>query len=82
MSLIRELLQELIERFNTWPQARFYLEHNHVDAEDYLAEHDLYMRRIHEAESMLRASTPRNSNPSLPQSFFNLWVKIETIQTC
>ena len=29
-------LQELIERFNTWPQARFYLEHNQVDAQDYL----------------------------------------------
>ena len=25
-------LQELTERFNTWPQAKFYLEHNQVDA--------------------------------------------------
>ncbi len=47
-------LQELIERFNTWPQAKFYLEHNQVDAEDYLAEHDLYSRRLVEAESILR----------------------------
>jgi NAD kinase len=47
-------LQELVERFNTWPQARFYLEHNHVDAEDYLREHDLYTRRILEAESFLQ----------------------------
>ena len=43
-------LQELIERFNTWPQARFYLEHNRVDAQDYLDEHDLYTKRINEAE--------------------------------
>ncbi len=47
-------LQELVERFNTWPQAKFYLEHNQVDAEDYLAEHDLYTRRLVEAESILR----------------------------
>ncbi len=51
-------LQELIERFNTWPQARFYLEHNQVDAEDYLAEHELYARRIHEAETLLRPLGP------------------------
>ncbi|TAP33592.1 sugar kinase, partial [Alteromonas sp. KUL49] len=35
-------LQELIERFNTWSQAKFYLEHNGVDAHDYLTEHDNY----------------------------------------
>jgi len=48
-------LQELIERFNTWPQAKFYLEHNQVDAEDYLKEHDLYTQRINTAEIMLRS---------------------------
>ncbi|QPK63349.1 sugar kinase [Methylomonas sp. LL1] len=48
-------LQELIERFNTWPQARFYLEHNQVDAQDYLDEHDLYQRRLGEAERVLKA---------------------------
>lgn len=48
-------LQELIERFNTWPQARFYLEHNRIDAGDYLAEHDLYQRRLQEAERILKA---------------------------
>jgi NAD kinase len=47
-------LQELIERFNTWPQARFYLEHNQVDAQDYLDEHDLYQRRLQEAERTLK----------------------------
>ncbi|WP_446809335.1 sugar kinase [Methylomonas sp. 2BW1-5-20] len=48
-------LQELIERFNTWPQARFYLEHNQVDAQDYLDEHDLYQSRLQEAERILKA---------------------------
>ena len=48
-------LQELTERFNTWPQAKFYLEHNHVDAEDYLREHDVYMKQLLEAERVLKA---------------------------
>ncbi|TAK63371.1 sugar kinase [Methylobacter sp.] len=48
-------LQELIERFNTWPQARFYLEHNHVDAQDYLNEHDVYQQRLQEAERTLKS---------------------------
>lgn len=47
-------LQELIERFNTWPQAKFYLEHNRVDAQDYLDEHDLYQQRLQEAERILK----------------------------
>ena len=47
-------LQELIERFNTWPQARFYLEHNQVDAQDYLDEHDRYQKQINAAEIVLR----------------------------
>ncbi len=47
-------LQELVERFNTWPQARFYLEHNQVDAQDYLDEHDLYQTRLQEAERILK----------------------------
>ncbi len=46
-------LQELVERFNTWPQARFYLEHNQVDAQDYLAEHDHYQGQIRQAEAVL-----------------------------
>lgn len=48
-------LQELVERFNTWPQARFYLEHNQVDAGDYLTEHDLYQKRAQQAEALLKA---------------------------
>ena len=48
-------LQELVERFNTWPQARFYLEHNQVDAGDYLSEHDLYRKRSLQAEELLKS---------------------------
>lgn len=47
-------LQELVERFNTWSQAQFYLEHNQVDAQDYLDEHDLYQQRLLEAERILK----------------------------
>lgn len=47
-------LQELIERFNTWPQAKFYLEHSNADVRDYLAEHDLYQKRLDEAERVLK----------------------------
>ena len=51
-------MQELIQRFNTWPQARFYLEHNKVDAQDYLAEHDLYQKRLQQAEQVLKSQGP------------------------
>jgi NAD kinase len=47
-------LEELVERFNTWPQARFYLEHNQVDASDYLDEHDTYRRQVAIAEGILK----------------------------
>ncbi|MEH6626767.1 MAG: sugar kinase [Motiliproteus sp.] len=47
-------LQELVERFNTWPQAKFYLEHSQADVQDYLSEHDLYQRRLLEAEQTLK----------------------------
>ncbi len=51
-------LQELVERFNTWPQARFYLEHSQADAQDYLSEHDLYQQRLLEAEQVLKSMGP------------------------
>ena len=47
-------LQELVERFNTWPQAKFYLEHNQTDAKDYLDEHDLYQRQLSDVERYLK----------------------------
>ncbi len=47
-------MQELIERFNTWPQAKFYLEHNHVEVNDYLIEHDVYQQQLIQAEMILK----------------------------
>lgn len=47
-------LQELVERFNTWSQARFYLQHNDADVQDYLNEHDRYQQQLREAERVLR----------------------------
>ena len=51
-------LQELIERFNTWPQAQFYLSHNGTDPADFLAEHDRYQAQLKEAEHALRSQGP------------------------
>ena len=48
-------LQALIERFNTWPQAKFYLEHNNVEVKDYLDEHDLYQKQLTQAELVLKS---------------------------
>lgn len=48
-------LQELIERFNTWSQAKFYLEHNNVEVKDYLNEHNLYQKQLTEAELILKS---------------------------
>ncbi len=47
-------LQELVERFNTWPQAKFYLEHNQVDAQDYLLEHDCYQQKLSDIERVIK----------------------------
>jgi NAD kinase len=47
-------LQELVERFNTWPQAKFYLEHNDMDVSDYLDEHDVYQHRLATVERYLK----------------------------
>lgn len=51
-------LEELIERFNTWPQAKFYLEHSQADTKDYLREHDHYMAQRIEAEVILKRIGP------------------------
>ncbi len=49
-------LEELVERFNTWPQAKFYLEHNDIDPRDYVVEHDRYRHQLVMAEEILRQS--------------------------
>ena len=47
-------LQELVERFNSWAQAKFYLEHNQVNVQDYLDENVRYQTQLQEAETVLR----------------------------
>lgn len=46
-------LDELIARFNTQDQARFYVEHLGADFSDYQTEDRTYKRAVHEAEGIL-----------------------------
>ena len=46
-------MQALITRFNSWPQAKFYLEHSQSEVQDYLDEHDLYIERVSQVEVIL-----------------------------
>ena len=54
-------LEELIERFNTRAQAKFYIEHAGAQFQGYEAEHDAYQRAL----GLLRKSLPKD-----PQSQF------------
>jgi NAD kinase len=49
----RTRLDELIARFNTQDQARFYIEHLGADFSDYLVEDGTYKRAVHAAEDIL-----------------------------
>ena len=49
-------LEELIERFNSRAQAKFYLEHLGTSFNEYEAEHDTYQKAV----DVLRASLPRD----------------------
>src|SRR6185436_17634828 len=46
-------LAELVGRFNTVSQARFYVEHQGADFSDYLREDETYHRALTEAQSVL-----------------------------
>jgi len=46
-------LAELVIRFNTVSQARFYVEHQGADFSDYLREDEIYHRALHEAQASL-----------------------------
>jgi NAD kinase len=50
----RTRLDELVARFNTVSQARFYVEHLGADFSDYVREHERYGEAVAEAESTLR----------------------------
>jgi len=47
-------LEELVARYNTVNQAKFYIEHLGADFSDYLREHDTYQACVRDAESMMR----------------------------
>lgn len=49
----RTRLDELIARFNTADQARFYIEHLGADFSDYVAEDRIYKKAVQEAERIL-----------------------------
>jgi NAD kinase len=48
-------LEELVERFNTLDQARFYIEHSGASFQEYQDAHDAYMRSLQQ----LREALPR-----------------------
>lgn len=49
----RTRLEELIRRFNTEGQARFYIEHLGADFSDYRREHDTYKQALLDAQAIL-----------------------------
>jgi len=51
-------LAELVERFNTRSQARFYLEHAGQDFEDYAREDDTYRRSLDALHKLLELGLP------------------------
>lgn len=50
----RTRLDDLVARFNTVSQARFYVEHLGADFGDYMKEHERYRQAVAGAESLLR----------------------------
>ena len=49
----RTRLDDLISRFNTLEQARFYVEHLGADFSDYLQEHQTYLQTLAVAQATL-----------------------------
>jgi NAD kinase len=55
----RTRLEELIDRFNTRGQAKFYIEHAGGDFADYEREHDAYRRSFEEVRRAVDVGLPR-----------------------
>jgi NAD kinase len=55
----RTRLEELVQRFNTRGQARFYIEHSGGDFAEYEREHDAYQRSLEVTEQALELGLPR-----------------------
>jgi NAD kinase len=56
---LKTRLEELIERFNTREQARFYIEHMGLDFKDYEREHDTYHAALGVLNSQLEGLLPK-----------------------
>lgn len=57
----RTRLEELVQKFNTRSQTKFYIKHAGGDFEDYEREHDNYHRALDAAEKALELGLPRQN---------------------
>jgi NAD kinase len=56
---LKTRLEELIERFNTREQAKFYIEHMGLNFADYDREHEVYTQSVHRLRRDLEGLTPK-----------------------
>lgn len=56
---LKTRLEELVERFNTREQAKFYLEHMGLNFADYEQEHETYVRGLRQLRRGLDGLTPK-----------------------
>jgi NAD kinase len=56
---LKTRLEELIERFNTREQAKFYIEHMGLNFADYEREHDVYLNAVHRLRRDLEGLTAK-----------------------
>jgi NAD kinase len=56
---LKTRLEELVERFNTREQARFYIEHMGLSFADYQREHDVYHEAVHEVRRAVEGLLPK-----------------------
>jgi len=56
---LKTRLEELIERFNTREQAKFYIEHVGLSFADYQREHDVYFKAVHRLRHDLEGVTAK-----------------------
>jgi NAD kinase len=56
---LKSRLEELVERFNTREQARFYIEHMGLNFAEYDREHEVYQRAVRELRRQLEGLLPK-----------------------